>query len=171
MLPVVIIAAGVASRLKPYSEETPKCLMELEPEVTILDFILSRLEDVNPPRIFIVTRPQFRRVLAEKLKWKVDLVETDKEEFGNLYSVSLALKRLDADSFLILMSDHIYEKAVVEEVLSSGSKAAFTVCLDRKPSRTEAEEGLKIVLNKQGVAYADKKVLPRHGIDTGVILC
>lgn len=145
--------------------------MELEPGVTILDFILSRLEDVSPPRIFIVTRPQFRRALEEKLKGKVDLVETDEEEFGNLYSVSLALKRLDADGFLILMSDHIYEKAVVEEVLSSGSKAAFTVCLDRKPSRAEAEEGLKIVLNKQGVAYADKKVLPRHGIDTGVILC
>ncbi|MBO3842906.1 MAG: NTP transferase domain-containing protein, partial [Candidatus Brockarchaeota archaeon] len=170
-LPVVIIAAGVASRLKPYSDETPKCLMELEPGVTILDFILSRLENINPPRVFIVTRPRFRGVLEGKLKGKVDLVETDREEFGNLYSVSLALKRLGADSFLILMSDHIYEKAVVEDVLSSGSKAAFTVCLDRKPSRTEAEEGLKIVLKEQGVAYADKKALPRHGIDTGVILC
>lgn len=170
-LPVVIVAAGVASRLKPYSEETPKCLMELEPGVTILDFILNRLEDVNHPRIFIVTRPQFRGMLEEKLEDRAELVETDIEEFGNLYSVSLALKRLNADGFLILMSDHIYEKAVIEEVLSSGSKAAFTVCLDRKPSWTEAEEGLKIVLNRQGVADADKKALPRHGIDVGVILC
>jgi 1L-myo-inositol 1-phosphate cytidylyltransferase/CDP-L-myo-inositol myo-inositolphosphotransferase len=171
MLPVVIIAAGIASRLKPYSDEIPKCLMELEPGVTILDFILSRLEDVNPRRVFIVTRSQFKGMLEEKLKGEVVLVETDKDEFGNLYSVSLALKKFGMNSFLLLMSDHIYEKSVVEEVLSSGSTTAFTVCLDKKPSLAEAEEGLKIVLNDQRVADADKKALPRHGIDTGVILC
>jgi len=171
MLPVVIIAAGIASRLKPYSDETPKCLMELGPGVTILDFILSRLEDVNPRRVFIVTRPQFRKMLEEKLKGGVVLVETDKDEFGNLYSVSLALRQFNTNNFLLLMSDHIYEKSVVEEVLSSRSTAAFTVCLDKKPSLAEAEEGLKIVLNDQRVVDADKKALPRHGIDTGVILC
>ena len=47
MFPVVIIAAGVASRLKPYSNEMHKCLMELEPNVTILDFILNRLEKIS----------------------------------------------------------------------------------------------------------------------------
>ncbi|MGQ9479685.1 MAG: NTP transferase domain-containing protein, partial [Thermoproteota archaeon] len=88
-LPVVIIAAGVASRLKPYSEEVPKCLMELEPDVTILDFILSRVEEIKPSRILIVTRPRFRRMLEERLKGRVEIVETDIEEFGNLYSVSL----------------------------------------------------------------------------------
>ncbi|MEM3661028.1 MAG: NTP transferase domain-containing protein [Thermoproteota archaeon] len=170
-LPVVIIAAGVASRLKPYSEESPKCLMELEPGVTILDFILSRLGDINPNRVLIVTRPKFRGMLEERVKGRVEVVETDIDDFGNLYSVNLALKRLGAESFLLLMSDHIYEKSMIEEVLSSGRKAAFTVCLDRKPSQTDAEEGLKIVLKEQGVAYTDKKTLPRHGIDTGVILC
>ncbi|MEM2049767.1 MAG: NTP transferase domain-containing protein [Thermoproteota archaeon] len=170
-LPVVIIAAGVASRLKPYSEESPKCLMELEPGVTILDFILSRLRDINPNRVLIVTRPKFRGMLEERVKGRVEVVETDIDDFGNLYSVNLALKRLGAESFLLLMSDHIYEKSMIEEVLSSGRKAAFTVCLDRKPSQTDAEEGLKIVLKEQGVAYTDKKTLPKHGIDTGVILC
>ncbi|MEM2057358.1 MAG: NTP transferase domain-containing protein [Thermoproteota archaeon] len=170
-LPVVIIAAGVASRLKPYSEESPKCLMELEPGVTILDFILSRLGDINPNRVLIVTRPKFRGMLEERVKGRVEVVETDIDDFGNLYSVNLALKRLGAESFLLLMSDHIYEKSMIEEVLSSGRKAAFTVCLDRKPSQTDAEEGLKIVLKEQGVAYTDKKTLPKHGIDTGVILC
>ncbi|MEM4169065.1 MAG: hypothetical protein QXY99_03155, partial [Thermoproteota archaeon] len=118
-----------------------------------------------------VTRPKFRGMLEERVKGRVEVVETDIDDFGNLYSVNLALKRLGAESFLLLMSDHIYEKSMIEEVLSSGRKAAFTVCLDRKPSQTDAEEGLKIVLKEQGVAYTDKKTLPRHGIDTGVILC
>ncbi|MBO3769526.1 MAG: NTP transferase domain-containing protein [Candidatus Brockarchaeota archaeon] len=169
--PVVIIAAGVASRLKPYSEEVPKCLMELEPGKTILDFILSRIEEFNPSRILIVTRSKFRKMFEEAVGSRVEIIETDAENFGNLFSVSLALKRLNAEGFLLLMSDHIYEKSIIEEILSSNREIAFTVCLDRKPSLTDAEEGLKIILKDKGVAYADKNILPRHGIDTGVIFC
>ena len=109
MLPIVIIAGGFASRLEPYSGETHKCLMELEPNVTILDFVLNRIEKINSPRILIVVRPQFKNVFEEKLKGKAELIETDVEEFGNLYSVSLAMKHLNAGSFLLLMSDHICE--------------------------------------------------------------
>jgi len=171
MLPVVIIAGGVASRLEPYSSDTHKCFMELEPSVTILDFILKRIEKINSPRILIVTRPQFKNVFEEKLKGKAELIETDVEEFGNLYSVSLAMKRLDAGSFLLLMSDHIFEQSILDRVLSLKSQAAFTVCLDKKPSRAEAREGLKLTLRGEAVVNADKTTSPQHGIDTGIILC
>jgi choline kinase/phosphatidylglycerophosphate synthase len=171
MLPVVIIAGGVASRLEPYSEETHKCLMELEPNVTILDFILKKVEKTNSPRILIVIRPQFKNTFEEKLKEKAELVETDVQEFGSLYSVSLAMKRLDASSFLLLMSDHIFEQSILDRVLSLKSQAAFTVCLDKQPSRADAGEGLKLALGGGTVVYADKTISPRHGIDTGIILC
>ena len=170
MFPVVIIAAGVASRLKPYSKETHKCLMELEPNVTVLDFILNKLEKINSDRVFIVIRPQFKDAFEERLKGKAELIETDTEEFGNLYSVSLALKRLEESCFLLLMSDHIFEQSVLDKILSSRSQIAFTVCLDRKPSRTDVEEGLKLTLREGAVVYADKKASPRYGIDTGIIL-
>jgi choline kinase/phosphatidylglycerophosphate synthase len=171
MLPVVIIAGGIASRLEPYSEETHKCLMELEPNVTILDFVLNRVEKINPPRILIVVRPQFRNVLEKKVKGKAELIETDVEEFGNLYSVSLAMKHLDADSFLLLMSDHTFERSILDKALSLKSRAAFTVCLDKNPSRAEAKEGLKLALNGEAVVSADKTNSPQDGIDTGIILC
>jgi choline kinase/phosphatidylglycerophosphate synthase len=171
MLPIVIIAGGVASRLEPYSGETHKCLMELEPNVTILDFTLNRIEKINSPRILIVIRPQFKNVFEERLKGKAELIETDVEEFGNLYSVSLAMKRLDTNSFLLLMSDHIFEQSILDKLLSTSSQAAFTVCLDRKPSRAEAKEGLKLALKEGAVVYADKNLSPRYGIDTGIILC
>jgi len=156
MFPVVIIAGGVASRLEPYSGETHKCLMELEPDVTILGFIMKRIEKINPPRILIVIRPQFKNMFEERLKGKAELVETDVEEFGNLYSVSLATKRLDAGSFLLLMSDHIFEQSTLDRLLSLRSQAAFTVCLDKKPSQAEAREGLKLALRGGAVVDADK---------------
>ena len=171
MFPVVIIAGGVASRLEPYSSETHKCLMELEPNVTILDFVMKRVEKISPPRTLIVMRPQFKNIFEERLKGKAELVETDVEEFGNLYSVSLATKRLDACSFLLLMSDHIFEQSTLDRLLSLRSQAAFTVCLDKKPSRAEAKEGLKLTLRGGAVVNADKTTPPQYGIDTGLILC
>ena len=171
MLPIVIIAGGVASRLEPYSGETHKCFMELEPNVAILDFVLNRIEKINSPRILIVVRPQFKNVFEEKLKGKAELIETDVEEFGNLYSVSLAMKHLNAGSFLLLMSDHIFERSMLDRVLSLKSQAAFTVCLDKEPSRAEAKEGLKLTLSGEAVVSADKTTSPQHGIDTGIILC
>jgi len=171
MFPVVIIAGGVASRLEPYSSETHKCLMELEPNVTILDSIMKKIEKTNPPRTLIVIRPEFKNIFEERLKGKAELIETDVEEFGNLYSVSLAMKRLDASPFLLLMSDHIFEQSILDRVLSITSQAAFTVCLDKKPSRAEVREGLKLALRGGAVVHADKTLSPRYGIDTGIILC
>jgi len=171
MLPIVIIAGGVASRLEPYSGETHKCFMELEPNVAILDFVLNRIDKINSPRLLIVVRPQFKDVFEEKLKGKAELIETDVEEFGNLYSVSLAMKHLDAGSLLLLMSDHIFERSILDRVLSLKSQAAFTVCLDKNPSRAEAKEGLKLTLSGEAVVSADKTTSPRYGIDAGLILC
>ena len=171
MFPVVIIAGGVSSRLEPYSSETHKCLMELEPNVTILDSIMKKIEKTNPPRTLIVIRPEFKNVFEERLKGKAELIETDIEEFGNLYSVSLAMKRLDAGPFLLLMSDHIFEQSILDRVLSIRSQAAFTVCLDKKPSRAEVREGLKLALRGGAVVHADKTLSPRYGIDAGIILC
>ena len=171
MFPVVIIAGGVSSRLEPYSSETHKCLMELEPNVTILDSIMKKIEKTNPPCTLIVIRPEFKNIFEERLKGKAELIETDVEEFGNLYSVSLAMKRLDAGPFLLLMSDHIFEQSILDRVLSIRSQAAFTVCLDKKPSRAEVREGLKLALRGGAVVHADKTLSPRYGIDAGIILC
>lgn len=171
MLPVVVIAAGIASRLEPYSADTHKCFMELEPNVTILDFTLNKVGNINAPRILFVIRPSFRSAFEERLKNKAELVETEVDEFGNLYSVSLAVKHLNNSSFLLLMSDHIFEQSIIKRIVMHKSEAAFTVCLDQTPSRADLKEGLKVVLKENAVVNAGKVASPMYGIDTGIILC
>ncbi len=170
MFPVVIIAAGLATRLKPYSEEVPKCFMELEHGVTILDFIMDRINDIKAEYVLIVTRPQYRENFENKLKGKVKIIETDAENFGNLYSVNLALRKLRGN-FIILMSDHIFEQSMLNNIVSYKSDKAFTICLDRKPTRRDAIEGLKLALKNGKIVHASKDILPIHGIDTGIIFC
>ncbi|ABL78648.1 phosphocholine cytidylyltransferase family protein [Thermofilum pendens] len=167
---VVIVAAGEASRLRPYSEEMPKTLMELRPGLPIIDFILKRVMALSPRKVVVVTRRTWKDILASHLAGLAEVVTVDLEGgFGNLYSVYTALTRV-GDEFLILMSDHIFEEEVLMRLAEHASKASFTVCLDRNPSRSEAVEGLKVIIEGGLVRDAGKDAAPRYGIDTGAIM-
>jgi len=174
-IPAAILAAGKATRLKPYSDQAPKFMMELEPGVTILDFIIERLESLNITKIFIVTRPEYAQTLRERFGDKVEILETELEEFENLYSMGLAAEEIK-DRFLVLMSDHIFTRDLLKAVLNriNSVEEAFLVCLDREPSLASAEEGLKLKLDDGSggkVVEVGKSLPPIYGIDTGVIFC
>ncbi len=171
-IPVVILAAGEASRFRPYSELAPKCLMELEPGVSILDFILERVKRVGLKKILIVTRPEGSKLLRDRVADEVEIIEADLGSFENLYSMGLAARRIDG-SFLVLMSDHIFECNLLRAVIEHAKDAeeAFLVCLDREPPVLEAEEGLKLRVLDGKIVEADKAMAPLHGIDTGIIFC
>lgn len=172
MTSVIICAGGIASRMAPYSQEIPKALFELEPGVTIMDHIIQRIESVKPRKIILVTRERFRELFEERFGDKMEIVGIDEEEFGNLYTVYVALDYLDeGESFLITMSDHVFEASILSELMSHQSDKSFTLCLDRNPSRAEAIEGLKISLRGGEVTHASKKIPPHYGIDTGLIMC
>jgi len=93
----------------------------------------------------------------------------DLEEFSNLYSVYTALKHVKPP-FLVAMSDHVFEYEVLRRILSHRSSRAFTIYLDREPSRAEAQEGLKVKLVRGVVVAVGKSLESRYGIDTGLIL-
>ena len=174
-IPVAILAAGKATRLKPYSDQAPKFMMELEPGVTILDFIIERLKSLGITKIFIVARPEYTQTLRDKFGDEVEILETELETFENLYSMGLAAEKIKG-KFLVLMSDHIFTRDLLKTVLNriDSVKEAFLVCLDREPSLASAEEGLKLKLddmNHGKVVEVGKSLAPIYGIDTGVIFC
>jgi len=174
-IPVAILAAGKATRLKPYSDQAPKFLMELEPGVTILDFIIERLRSLGLTKILIVARPEYTQTIRERFGDEVEILETDLENFENLYSMGLAAENIK-DRFLALMSDHIFTRDLLKTVLNKidSVREAFLVCLDREPSLASAEEGLKLKLDDtdQGkVVEVGKSLTPIYGIDTGIIFC
>jgi len=158
--------------LRPYSEVAPKCLMELEPGISIIDFIVERLRSNGISEIFIVTRPEYVEVIRSRVGDSIEVIEADLEFFGNLYSMWLAARRIGG-KFLAVMSDHIFERdllrAVLERVVSA--EEAFVLCLDMEPAVVEAEEGLKLRLDRDRVSAADKTLEPVYGTDTGVIFC
>ncbi len=168
----VILAAGRATRLQPYSHHTPKSLMELEPRVTILSFIVDQLRNSGVSEIAIVARPDFVDIFTEvDPSLRVVLIR-DEDSFGNLYSAYMGCKGI-GPPLLLVMSDHIMERRILGRMIkrAKNSQKAFILCLDRKPSLKTAEEGLKLSLYGGRVVETGKELTPTYGIDTGVIFC
>ncbi|MGB9631547.1 MAG: NTP transferase domain-containing protein [Candidatus Methanodesulfokora sp.] len=109
----VILAAGMASRLEPYSSDAPKCLFELSPGVTILGFIISQLKEVGVERIIVVTRPEFAGMME---RYEVEIRINKERGSGNLYSFLVGAEGIEED-FILLMSDHIFELEVLRRLL------------------------------------------------------
>jgi choline kinase/phosphatidylglycerophosphate synthase len=168
----VILAAGFATRLRSVTRGTPKSLIELEPGVTVLDYIVNAFHEVGINKIYVVTRPDvmhffkgFRGVNVVA----VDVVEGD----GNLWTLYQAIRYLREmgveDDIVLSMSDHVYEVAILKNLVkaSRGSQKLY-LCLDRLIRGRDAVEGLKIVVSGETIALSGKDIPPYSGIDTGL---
>ncbi|MDK2371878.1 MAG: sugar phosphate nucleotidyltransferase [Candidatus Korarchaeota archaeon] len=170
--PAIILAAGKATRMRPYSLEVPKALFELAPNLTVLDLTIRWLREEGIRDIIIVTRPSLARFFVERYGDSVKVVTTDREEgFGNLYSFLTGVKVADSSEYLVLMSDHIFEPEILRRMLRKGGSRAFTLSLDRNPPWDKLEEGLKVVLEDGEVKEVGKDAVPHYGIDTGIFYC
>ena len=76
-----LIAAGHATRLRPYSETRPKALMELAPGVTVIDLILSQLHQVGVEDVVIASRAEHARAFEEHLNGRAKVVVVKGDEF------------------------------------------------------------------------------------------
>ncbi len=170
--PAIILAAGKATRMQPYSLEVPKALFELAPNLTVLDLTIRWLREEGIKDIIIVTRPSLARFFVERYGDSVKVVTTDREEgFGNLYSFLTGVQAADSSEYLVLMSDHIFEPEILRRMLRKEGSRAFTLSLDRNPPWDKLEEGLKVVLEDDEVKEVGKDAVPHYGIDTGIFYC
>lgn len=122
----VILAAGLGKRLKEHTADKTKCMVKVG-GMTLIERSLGILDEEGLKRIVIVTGYQ-----GDKLKehvvsigLKTQVVFVDNEEYettSNLGSLLKAADYLAEDDTLVIESDIIYEKAVVDKILSSAEE-------------------------------------------------
>ncbi|MEM2083143.1 MAG: sugar phosphate nucleotidyltransferase [Nitrososphaerota archaeon] len=169
----IILAAGKGTRLLPITETIPKGMLEITPGKTIIDLIISNLEEIGIKEIIIVTRPKFSHLFNERYGVRVKIVETEYEEFGNLHSLETVFKQLDIedDEVLVIMSDHIFEVKMLRKLIERKKRGKLiTICIDKNPPWYTIQEGLKIRLDESKVIDLGKDVPPHHGTDTGLFI-
>lgn len=164
----VILAAGVASRLKPLTDNTPKCLLNVGDknilELTIDNIIANDIHD-----IIIVTgylEEQIRMFVSEKYPG-LNVVYIYNELYkstNNIYSLWLAKDSTLGGEMLLMDSDIVFDGEIIAKLLESG----YDNCLALKRHDVKEEE-IKVKVDKKGsVIEIGKEVKIREAIGESI---
>ncbi|MBQ6225122.1 MAG: phosphocholine cytidylyltransferase family protein [Bacteroidaceae bacterium] len=146
----IILAAGTASRLRPLTLHTPKCLLKVG-ERTLLERSMDALIKAGIREFCIVTG-----YLHEKIEDFVKqtygesisacfIHNKDYETTNNIYSLWLARPKADGQEVLLLDSDLLYDGQIVERVLADSHENVLTLIRHEL-----GEEEMKVVMNEDG---------------------
>lgn len=120
----VILAAGIASRLRPLTLNTPKCLLKVGNK-TILERTIENLILNNISDILIVTGFLGEEIInfvnSHFPSLKIKFIENPLyESTNNIYSLWLTRLAFERSGMLLLDSDIIFDKSIIKKLLNSG---------------------------------------------------
>lgn len=121
----IILAAGEGTRLRPYTEDRPKCLVEVE-GVSLLDRQLAVLasEQVQP----VIMIGGYRAQMLERPGIQLRL-NPRYNETNMVWTLFSAESDIDGD-VLICYGDIVYSREILQAILSSTEDIATTIDLE-----------------------------------------
>ncbi len=156
----VILAAGIASRLRPLTDNTPKCLLKVGTK-NILELTIENLLANNISEIIIVTgylENLIKSFVKEKFP-QLNVTFFYNELYAstnNIYSLWLTKDAVHGNDMLLFDSDIIFDKQIIAELINSG----FKNCLALKKHDVGAEE-IKVKADEEGkIIEISKEVKP-----------
>ncbi len=146
----VILAAGVSSRLRPLTDTTPKCLLDLGGK-TILGRTLENLRENDIREILIVTgyrEAQIRIfVAAEFPDLAVDFIWNEQyASTNNIYSLWLTRAHVIGHDMMLLDSDIVFDRRILALLLHSGHEN----CLAITAGTELGSEEIKVAVGREG---------------------
>ena len=128
----IILAAGTASRLRPLTLHTPKCLLKVG-ERTLLERSMDALIKAGIREFCIVTGYLHEKIedfVKQTYGESIDVCfihNKDYETTNNIYSLWLARPKADGQEVLLLDSDLLYDGQIVERVLADSHENVLTL--------------------------------------------
>ncbi len=151
----VILAAGLGTRLRPITNEVPKCMVPVN-GIWIIDKQIDNLLSNDVKDIYVVDGYK-AEVLAEHLKTKfpqVHIVSNPRyAETNNMYSLYLTSKFVKGEEFLLMNADVYYDSNIIAGMLL-GENLSKIAC-DRSQY---LEESMKITLDGDKINHISKKI-------------
>lgn len=145
----VILAAGIASRLRPLTDHKPKCLLEIGNKC-LLERAIDGLLANGLNDIVIVTgylQEQITTFVSGRYPdLKVEYIYNEKyASTNNIYSLWMAGPSIKENDVLLLDSDILFDPALVKAVLASAY--ANSLALNAHPL---GEEEIKVIPDARG---------------------
>ena len=155
----VILAAGVARRLKPLTDNTPKCLLKVGSK-SILERTIDNLVKNNISEIIVVTG--FMREMIEEFLTSnypqisfIFIYNKKYDSTNNIYSLWMVKNEVLGHRLLLLDSDIVFDSRIVGQVLNS----EYENCLSLRSTKKLTTEEIKCLLNEDGSIKEISKVI------------
>ncbi len=146
----IILAAGMASRLRPLTLHTPKCLLKVG-ERALLQRSMDALIQYGIRDFVIVTgyldgmiRHFVRQTYGDTITVRF-VHNADYETTNNIYSLWLARSEAEGQGVLLLDSDLLYDGRIVERVIANEHDNVLTLI-----KHELGEEEMKVVMDSEG---------------------
>ncbi len=156
----VILAAGSSTRLRPFTDFTPKGLLPVD-GVPMLKRSIRNLVLVGIRELTIVTGFEQEKLESAVRGWfprlPVEFIcNRDYATTNNADSLFMARAAVDGGPFLLLDSDIVYDQEIAARALAAGE-----TCLALRPCRALGAEEVKVELGASGQVIAiGKEVHP-----------
>ena len=173
----LIIAAGKGSRLRYKGESKPLIPVLGTP---IIERVVRTAAGAGIIDFCVVTGYNGEKVrdflddLAPRLGVNITHVVNDEWEKGNGLSVLKARESLGDERFLLLMSDHLFDKAVLrdlEKAPPAYGEVTLAVDLDTSNPLIDLDDVTKVACDSGLVQEVGKGLNEFNGFDTGIFLC
>ena len=163
----VILAAGMAKRLRPLTDEKPKCLLEVGGK-TLLQRTVDAMISAGIKEFVVVTgyrENMIREFLTARYsQFTINFIDNpDYEHNNNIFSLWLAMEKLHGTEVLLMDSDILCDPEAVRRV------ARKTVPALAMQQHELGEEEMKIVVDAEGrITEISKTCSPKDAIGESV---
>ena len=158
----LILAAGMATRLRPLTDKCPKCLLEIG-GTTLLERTISAIIDAGITDITIVTgykadmirdflASDAMKPLTSRLSSLTFIHNEDYCSTNNIYSLWLAKEKVCGSDFLLMDSDIYCDPKLVAAIANQPESA---LALNRHEC---GEEEIKVIVDQSGKITEISKV-------------
>ena len=159
----IILAAGMASRLRPLTNNTPKCLLKIG-ERSLLQRSIDALISNGIKEIVIVTGYLHNQIedFVKQQYPNVNISFIHNEVYdstNNIYSLWLARPKADGEEILLLDSDLLYDPEIITRILSTNAENVLTLI-----RHDLGEEEMKVVTDSSVIKEISKTCSPSDAI-------
>lgn len=153
----VILAAGIASRLRPLTNDIPKCLLQVGRSCLMQRTIEALLKN-NITEIAIVTGYRSKQIVdyvtAHFPAVRFTFIPNEcYDTTNNIYSLWLSRPFSEGEDVLLLDSDILFDSRIIRRLLDSDKKDILAV-----NSHQLGEEEIKVVVDEKGKVLEISKV-------------
>ena len=162
----IILAAGMGSRLGALTAENTKCMVKVN-EVTLIERLLSQLEDLKLSRIVIVTGYKGKKLqdYIKTLGIKTEIVFVDNpiyDKTNNIYSLYLARNYLLSEDTMLFESDIIFDDKIIKSLYADKRETLAVVAqyeswMDGTVVRLSDDDEILDVIHGKDFDYSQKE--------------